>query len=194
VATKAGRRRLYMPWRLPSAERLSMAARRAPHQSRKSNASRCFDPQDRDRDSDGHGLRGSRAEPARDRLAVKLPREEPEEPNPPSAADIAGVYRLLPSRLVRDAILARKRRELVRRRDAAVRYVESHRRVALPVSGAAHAVTMFAMRPISSVTRTRASRSGCTPRPRNGATAWPSHSAKPSIGHSNGHKWAQMTT
>jgi integrase len=36
--------------------------------------------------------------PARDRLAVKLPREEPEEPNPPSAARVEAVYRLLPSK------------------------------------------------------------------------------------------------
>jgi integrase len=36
--------------------------------------------------------------PARDRLAVKLPREEPEEPNPPTAAHIEAVYRLLPSK------------------------------------------------------------------------------------------------
>ena len=36
--------------------------------------------------------------PARDRLAVKLPREEPEEPNPPTAAQVEAVYRLLPSK------------------------------------------------------------------------------------------------
>lgn len=36
--------------------------------------------------------------PARDRVAVKLPREEPEEPNPPTAAQIESVYRLLPTR------------------------------------------------------------------------------------------------
>jgi integrase len=34
--------------------------------------------------------------PARDRVDVKLPREEPEEPNPPTAADLEAVYRLLP--------------------------------------------------------------------------------------------------
>jgi integrase len=36
--------------------------------------------------------------PARDRVTVKLPREEPEEPNPPAAADVETVYRLLPSK------------------------------------------------------------------------------------------------
>jgi integrase len=36
--------------------------------------------------------------PARDRLAVKLPREEPEEPNPPSAEHLEAVYRLLASK------------------------------------------------------------------------------------------------
>lgn len=36
--------------------------------------------------------------PARNRLAVKLPREEPEEPNPPTAAHVEAVYRLLPSK------------------------------------------------------------------------------------------------
>jgi integrase len=36
--------------------------------------------------------------PARDRVIVKLPREEPEEPNPPSAAQVEAVYRLIPSR------------------------------------------------------------------------------------------------
>jgi integrase len=35
--------------------------------------------------------------PARDRVHVKLPREEPEEPNPPTADDLEAVYRLLPS-------------------------------------------------------------------------------------------------
>jgi integrase len=34
--------------------------------------------------------------PARDRVAVKLPREEPEEPNPPTADHLEAVYRLLP--------------------------------------------------------------------------------------------------
>jgi integrase len=34
--------------------------------------------------------------PARDRVAVKLPRKEPEEPNPPSADHLEAVYRLLP--------------------------------------------------------------------------------------------------
>jgi integrase len=36
--------------------------------------------------------------PARDRVTVRLPREEPEEPNPPSAAHVEAVYRLVPSR------------------------------------------------------------------------------------------------
>jgi integrase len=36
--------------------------------------------------------------PARDRVAVKLPREEPEEPNPPVAEQLLAVYRLLPSK------------------------------------------------------------------------------------------------
>jgi integrase len=36
--------------------------------------------------------------PARDRVAVKLPREEPEEPNPPTADQVEAVYRLLPSK------------------------------------------------------------------------------------------------
>jgi integrase len=36
--------------------------------------------------------------PARDRVIVKLPREEPEEPNPPSAEHVEAVYRLLPSK------------------------------------------------------------------------------------------------
>jgi hypothetical protein len=36
--------------------------------------------------------------PARDRVTVKLPREEPEEPNPPTAAHVEAVYRLLPSK------------------------------------------------------------------------------------------------
>jgi hypothetical protein len=34
--------------------------------------------------------------PARDRLAVRLPREEPEEPNPRTADHLEAVYRLLP--------------------------------------------------------------------------------------------------
>jgi integrase len=34
--------------------------------------------------------------PARDRVKVRLPREEREEPNPPVAADVETVYRLLP--------------------------------------------------------------------------------------------------
>jgi integrase len=34
--------------------------------------------------------------PARDRVIVKLPREEPEEPNPPCAADVEAVYGRLP--------------------------------------------------------------------------------------------------
>jgi integrase len=36
--------------------------------------------------------------PARDRVTVRLPREEPEEPNPPTADQVETVYRLLPSR------------------------------------------------------------------------------------------------
>ena len=36
--------------------------------------------------------------PARDRLAVKLPREEPEELEPPSADELEAVYRLLPTK------------------------------------------------------------------------------------------------
>jgi hypothetical protein len=36
--------------------------------------------------------------PARDRVTVKLPREEPEEPNPPIADHLLAVYRLLPSK------------------------------------------------------------------------------------------------
>jgi integrase len=36
--------------------------------------------------------------PARDRVSVKLPREEPEEPNPPTADQLLAVYRLLPSK------------------------------------------------------------------------------------------------
>jgi integrase len=36
--------------------------------------------------------------PARDRLIVKLPREEPEELNPPTADHIEAVYRLIPSK------------------------------------------------------------------------------------------------
>jgi integrase len=36
--------------------------------------------------------------PARDRIIVKLPREEPEEPNPPTADHLEAVYRLLPSK------------------------------------------------------------------------------------------------
>jgi integrase len=36
--------------------------------------------------------------PARDRVTVKLPREEPEEPNPPTAAHVEAVFRLLPSK------------------------------------------------------------------------------------------------
>jgi integrase len=34
--------------------------------------------------------------PARDRTVVKLPREEPEEPNPPSAEHVIAVYRTIP--------------------------------------------------------------------------------------------------
>jgi integrase len=36
--------------------------------------------------------------PARDKVIVKLPREEPEEINPPSAEHVEAVYRLLPSK------------------------------------------------------------------------------------------------
>jgi integrase len=36
--------------------------------------------------------------PARDRVIVKLPREELEEPNPPSADQMESIYRLLPSK------------------------------------------------------------------------------------------------
>jgi integrase len=36
--------------------------------------------------------------PARDRLTVRLPREEREEPNPPTAEHVEAVWRLLPSR------------------------------------------------------------------------------------------------
>jgi integrase len=36
--------------------------------------------------------------PARDRVIVKLPREEPEEPNPPAAEHVEAVYRLVPSK------------------------------------------------------------------------------------------------
>jgi integrase len=36
--------------------------------------------------------------PARDRVVVKLPREEPEEPNPPTADQVETVYRLIPSK------------------------------------------------------------------------------------------------
>jgi integrase len=41
---------------------------------------------------------GMTPNPARDRLVVKLPREEPEEPNPPTAEHLEAVYRLLPSK------------------------------------------------------------------------------------------------
>jgi integrase len=41
---------------------------------------------------------GIEPNPARDRVAVKLPREEPQEPNPPSAEHVEAVYRLLPPR------------------------------------------------------------------------------------------------
>jgi integrase len=36
--------------------------------------------------------------PARDRVQVRLPREEPEEINPPSAEHVEGVFRLMPSK------------------------------------------------------------------------------------------------
>jgi integrase len=36
--------------------------------------------------------------PGRDRVVVKLPREEPEEPNPPTADHVETVYRLIPSK------------------------------------------------------------------------------------------------
>jgi integrase len=41
---------------------------------------------------------GVQPNPARDRVAVKLPRAEPEEPNPPTAAQVEAVYRLTPSK------------------------------------------------------------------------------------------------
>jgi integrase len=41
---------------------------------------------------------GRQPNPARDRLIVKLPREEPEEPNPPTAEQLEAIYRLLPSK------------------------------------------------------------------------------------------------
>jgi integrase len=41
---------------------------------------------------------GINPNPARDRVNVRLPREEPEEPNPPTAAHVEAVYRLVPSR------------------------------------------------------------------------------------------------
>jgi integrase len=41
---------------------------------------------------------GAQPNPARDRVTVRLPREEPEEPNPPSAEHVEAVYRLLPSK------------------------------------------------------------------------------------------------
>ena len=43
------------------------------------------DPQERDRARDGARPRRRHPNPARDRVTVKLPREEPEEPNPPTA-------------------------------------------------------------------------------------------------------------
>lgn len=36
--------------------------------------------------------------PARDRVIVKLPREDDEEPNPPPAEHVEAVYRTLPSK------------------------------------------------------------------------------------------------
>src|SRR5262249_39847180 len=41
---------------------------------------------------------GRQPNPARDRVIVKLPRDEPEEPNPPTAEQVGPVSRLLPSR------------------------------------------------------------------------------------------------
>lgn len=41
---------------------------------------------------------GVQPNPARDRVVVKLPREEREEPNPPTAEHVAAVYRRLPSK------------------------------------------------------------------------------------------------
>jgi integrase len=41
---------------------------------------------------------GVQPNPARDRVLVKLPREEAEEPNPPIAAHLEAVYRLLPEK------------------------------------------------------------------------------------------------
>jgi integrase len=40
---------------------------------------------------------GVNPNPARDRVTVKLPREEPEEPTPPTAEHVEAVYRTLPS-------------------------------------------------------------------------------------------------
>jgi integrase len=39
---------------------------------------------------------GIEPNPARDRVTVKLPREEPEEPSPPSAADVEAVFHTIP--------------------------------------------------------------------------------------------------
>ena len=41
---------------------------------------------------------GVQPNPARDRVVAKLPREEPEEPNPPTAEHVEAVYWLLPSK------------------------------------------------------------------------------------------------
>jgi integrase len=41
---------------------------------------------------------GMSPNPARDRVIVKLPRDDSEEPNPPSAEHVEAVYRLMPSR------------------------------------------------------------------------------------------------
>jgi integrase len=41
---------------------------------------------------------GVQPNPARDKVMVKLPREEPEEPTPPTAEHVATVYRLLPTK------------------------------------------------------------------------------------------------
>jgi integrase len=46
----------------------------------------------------GRDGRGRPVNAARDRVVVKLPREEPEEPNPPTAEQVEIVYRLVPSK------------------------------------------------------------------------------------------------
>jgi hypothetical protein len=41
---------------------------------------------------------GASTNPARDRAVVKVPRDDSEEPNPPTAEQVAKVYRLIPSK------------------------------------------------------------------------------------------------